>query len=74
MQLDQRPCKLAATGTALLLALPLGAYAGAAPESPAASWSWGWNDFGQNGYGHQMPLGDDELPTDIPDLPLLVAP
>lgn len=35
---------------------------------------WGWNDFGQNGYGHQMPLGDDELPTDIPDLPLLVAP
>jgi cysteine-rich repeat protein len=35
---------------------------------------WGWNDHGQNGYGHLMPLGDDELPADIPDLPLLAMP
>jgi hypothetical protein len=35
---------------------------------------WGWNDYGQNGYGDLLQLGDDELPADIPDLPLLVAP
>ncbi len=34
---------------------------------------WGWNDYGQNGYGHTMTLGDDELPSAIPDVPLLVA-
>jgi cysteine-rich repeat protein len=35
---------------------------------------WGWNEYGQNGYGDLLQLGDDELPADIPDLPLLVAP
>lgn len=29
---------------------------------------WGYNYYGQLGYGHTQPLGDDESPLDVPDV------
>ncbi|NVB43353.1 hypothetical protein G6O69_36345 [Pseudenhygromyxa sp. WMMC2535] len=29
---------------------------------------WGWNEYGQLGYGHNYDIGDDELPSDAGDL------
>ncbi|HSP81926.1 MAG TPA: RTX toxin [Myxococcaceae bacterium] len=48
-----------------------GAYHTCALLSTGAARCWGYNGYGQLGYGHKGTIGDNELPSTAGDIPLL---
>ena len=42
-----------------------------APLTTGKARCWGYNNFGQLGYGHTQPIGDNEQPSTAGDIQLL---